>query len=63
VGPLVGGWLLDHFWWGSVFLFNVPVAGLALLSPRPSRADPRSQTPSGSARFRAGFGAVPAVIR
>ncbi|WP_406171305.1 MFS transporter [Streptomyces sp. NBC_00996] len=30
VGPLVGGWLLDHFWWGSVFLFNVPVTLLAL---------------------------------
>ncbi|WP_163507643.1 MFS transporter [Fodinicola acaciae] len=25
VGPLVGGLLLDHFWWGSVFLINVPV--------------------------------------
>ncbi|MCQ4209151.1 MFS transporter [Streptomyces longispororuber] len=32
VGPLVGGWLLDHFWWGSVFLFNVPVVVLALLA-------------------------------
>ncbi|MGW6523250.1 MFS transporter [Streptomyces sp. NPDC054962] len=30
VGPVVGGWLLDHFWWGSVFLFNAPVAALAL---------------------------------
>ncbi|MEU6090499.1 MFS transporter [Streptomyces sp. NPDC047085] len=30
VGPVVGGWLLDHFWWGSVFLFNVPVAALAV---------------------------------
>ncbi|MFC3577003.1 MFS transporter [Streptomyces yaanensis] len=30
VGPVVGGWLLDHFWWGSVFLFNAPVAVLAL---------------------------------
>lgn len=25
VGPLVGGGLLEHFWWGSVFLINVPV--------------------------------------
>ena len=25
-GPIVGGWLLGHFWWGSVFLFMVPVA-------------------------------------
>src|SRR5579859_2473294 len=27
-GPIVGGWLLEHYWWGSVFLFLVPVAGL-----------------------------------
>jgi EmrB/QacA subfamily drug resistance transporter len=25
LGPLLGGWLLDNFWWGSVFLINVPV--------------------------------------
>ncbi|KKB08329.1 MFS transporter [Devosia chinhatensis] len=25
LGPLVGGFLLEHFWWGSVFLINVPV--------------------------------------
>jgi EmrB/QacA subfamily drug resistance transporter len=30
-GPLLGGWLLQHFWWGSVFLINVPVALLALI--------------------------------
>jgi DHA2 family multidrug resistance protein-like MFS transporter len=24
-GPLVGGWLLQHFWWGTVFLIAVPV--------------------------------------
>lgn len=24
-GPLIGGWLLEHFWWGSVFLINLPV--------------------------------------
>jgi EmrB/QacA subfamily drug resistance transporter len=27
-GPILGGWLLEHYWWGSVFLFMVPVAGL-----------------------------------
>ena len=31
IGPLIGGLLLDNFWWGSVFLVNVPVAGLALV--------------------------------
>ena len=30
VGPLLGGWLLDNYWWGSVFLINVPVVLLAL---------------------------------
>ncbi|WP_258036725.1 MFS transporter [Streptomyces sp. SM10] len=31
VGPVLAGVLLDHFWWGSVFLVNVPVAILALI--------------------------------
>jgi EmrB/QacA subfamily drug resistance transporter len=30
LGPIVGGWLLQHFWWGSVFLINVPVGLLAV---------------------------------
>jgi MFS transporter, DHA2 family, multidrug resistance protein len=30
IGPIVGGYLLDHFWWGSVFLINVPVVAVAL---------------------------------
>ncbi|PJJ03330.1 EmrB/QacA subfamily drug resistance transporter [Streptomyces sp. 2333.5] len=29
-GPLVGGSLLDHFWWGALFLVNLPVAVMAL---------------------------------
>nr|WSX21861.1 MFS transporter [Streptomyces tubercidicus] len=29
-GPLIGGALLDHFWWGSLFLVNLPVAVVAL---------------------------------
>ncbi|SDL65427.1 MFS transporter, DHA2 family, multidrug resistance protein [Nonomuraea maritima] len=31
VGPVVGGLLLDHFWWGSVFLINVPVMALVII--------------------------------
>lgn len=30
LGPLVGGLLLAHFWWGSVFLINVPIALVAI---------------------------------
>src|SRR6202161_2501559 len=32
IGPLVGGSLLDHFWWGAVFLINVPVVAFALIA-------------------------------
>ncbi len=32
IGPIVGGILLDHFWWGSVFLINVPVVVLAVIA-------------------------------
>jgi MFS transporter, DHA2 family, multidrug resistance protein len=31
IGPLLGGVLLEHFWWGSVFLLAVPVMALLLL--------------------------------
>ncbi|WP_329176886.1 MFS transporter [Streptomyces sp. NBC_01477] len=49
LGPVVGGLLLDHFWWGSVFLVNVPVMAVILVAgglilpesrnPRPGRLD------------------------
>ncbi|MDX3434361.1 DHA2 family efflux MFS transporter permease subunit [Streptomyces sp. ME01-18a] len=32
LGPILGGYLLNHFWWGSVFLINVPVVILAFLA-------------------------------
>ncbi|MFD1940960.1 MFS transporter [Paradevosia shaoguanensis] len=32
VGPLVGGFMLEHFWWGSVFLLAVPVMLLLLVA-------------------------------
>jgi len=31
IGPLLGGFMLEHFWWGSVFLLGVPVMGLLLV--------------------------------
>jgi MFS transporter, DHA2 family, multidrug resistance protein len=52
LGPLLGGLLLEHFWWGSVFLVNVPVMLLLLAlgprllpeyrDPNPGRLDPIS---------------------
>ncbi|MFJ8597992.1 MFS transporter [Streptomyces shenzhenensis] len=50
IGPITGGALLDHFWWGSVFLINVPIVILAVAlmvwlvpdsrDPNPGRVDP-----------------------
>jgi EmrB/QacA subfamily drug resistance transporter len=50
IGPITGGVLLDHFWWGSVFLINVPIVLIALAlmiwlvpdsrDPKPGRVDP-----------------------
>jgi len=30
-GPVAGGFLLEHFWWGSVFLVNIPIVAIALV--------------------------------
>ena len=32
IGPLLGGWLLKHYWWGWVFLINVPVVVVTLIA-------------------------------
>src|SRR6202042_2471620 len=32
LGPILGGWLLDNYWWGSVFLINVPIVVIALIA-------------------------------
>ncbi|MFI6265463.1 MFS transporter [Micromonospora sp. NPDC051006] len=49
IGPVLGGGLLEHFWWGSVFLINVPVVVLGVVlvallvpesrDPKPGRID------------------------
>jgi EmrB/QacA subfamily drug resistance transporter len=31
-GPVLGGVLIAHFWWGSVFLINVPIAAVAIVA-------------------------------
>ena len=50
IGPVTGGLLLEHFWWGSVFLINVPIVllGVVLINalvpeskdPHPGKLDP-----------------------
>jgi len=32
IGPITSGFLLEHFWWGSIFFLNLPVVVLALVS-------------------------------
>ena len=32
IGPILGGWLLTHYWWGWVFLMNVPVVLVGLVA-------------------------------
>ncbi|MEV6961785.1 MFS transporter [Streptomyces sp. NPDC051207] len=43
VGPVAGGFLLEHFWWGSVFLINLPV--MAVLVVVGARLLPESRDP------------------
>jgi EmrB/QacA subfamily drug resistance transporter len=46
IGPVGSGFLLEHFWWGSVFLVNVPLIVLAIVAGRilvPSSKDPDEQ--------------------
>ncbi len=42
LGPIVGGALLAHFWWGSVFLINVPIVALGLVFAIPLVRDSRN---------------------
>ncbi|MGW5006897.1 MFS transporter [Streptomyces parvulus] len=44
VGPIVGGFLLEHFWWGSVFLINLPV--MAVLVVVGAKLLPESRNPN-----------------
>jgi DHA2 family multidrug resistance protein-like MFS transporter len=43
IGPILGGWLLDNFWWGSVFLINVPVVVIALIAVAALMPESRSE--------------------
>ncbi|WP_150236548.1 MFS transporter [Nocardiopsis quinghaiensis] len=66
LGPILGGWLLEHFFWGSVFLINLPVMALILVlvpllvresrDPEPGRLDPLSVVLSMAAMLPAVYG-------
>ncbi|WP_067967653.1 MFS transporter [Nocardiopsis trehalosi] len=66
LGPILGGWLLEHFHWGSVFLINLPVMALILVAvpllvresrdPDPGRLDPLSVALSMGALLPAVYG-------
>ncbi|BBC34539.1 Major facilitator efflux protein [Streptomyces graminofaciens] len=47
-GPLLGGFMLGHFWWGAIFLINLPVAALGLVAVValvPESKNPRGDRP------------------
>ena len=43
MGPLVGGLILSHLWWGAIFLVNLPIVGMTLLAT--ARVVPDSKNP------------------
>jgi EmrB/QacA subfamily drug resistance transporter len=61
IGPILGGFLLIHYWWGSVFLINVPVVvlgGLAaiFLVPNSRNIQAKKLDPAGMLLSIVGFG-------
>lgn len=47
-GPLLGGFMLGHFWWGAIFLINLPVAALgvvAVIALVPESKNPQGDRP------------------
>jgi len=45
LGPLLGGLLLEHFWWGSVFLINLPVMAVLIAAGAPLLPESRNPEP------------------
>jgi DHA2 family multidrug resistance protein-like MFS transporter len=62
-GPILGGWLLSSYWWGWVFLMNLPVVALgmtavALLVPESRASERPGLDPAGVASSCAGLAAL-----
>jgi MFS family permease len=63
IGPIAGGLLLAHFWWGSVFLVNVPIViagAVAAVALVPDSKDPKARRPDpvGAVLSTLGLGSV-----
>ena len=63
MGPILGGWLLTNYWWGWVFLINVPVAAIGLVAvlalvPESRAAERPGLDPMGVATSSAGLALV-----
>jgi EmrB/QacA subfamily drug resistance transporter len=63
IGPVTSGFLLEHFWWGSVFLVNVPLVvaalvGGRLLVPTSKSHNPEPLDPVGAGLSMVGLSAV-----
>ena len=52
-GPVVGGFMLEHFWWGSVFLINLPIVAISLIVG--ARLIPDSRNPNAHKLDKVGF--------
>ncbi|GIJ61967.1 MFS transporter [Virgisporangium aurantiacum] len=73
IGPILGGYLLEHFWWGSIFLVNVPAAvvafiAVAALVPESKAARPKHIDLGGGLLSTAGltlfvYGVIEAPVR
>jgi EmrB/QacA subfamily drug resistance transporter len=63
IGPTLGGWLLEHFGWGSIFTVNLPIVAVALVAgrlvvPPSTNPHPRGLDPVGAINSIAGVVAV-----
>jgi EmrB/QacA subfamily drug resistance transporter len=67
IGPTLGGWLLAHYAWGSIFAVNVPIAVLALIGgwfavPASTALAPRRFDPGGTVLAAVSFGLLTYTI-
>ncbi len=46
IGPVTGGWLLTHYWWGAIFMVNLPIVVVAIVAT--VVLVPTSKDPSGA---------------